>query len=75
VQSALDEFRRVSGEHRVALGELVILGAREKARRLRAARAEKDALLSDLAARIRQREPLVDLEAAELVRRAGWTRG
>ena len=75
VQSALDELRVASGEQHVALGELVILGAQEKARRLRAARAEDDALLADLADRVRRREPLVDVDAADHVRRAGWARG
>jgi hypothetical protein len=75
VQSALDELRQESGEQHVALSELVILGAQEKARRLRAARAADDALLADLANRVRRREPLVDFDAAEDVRRAGWARG
>jgi hypothetical protein len=62
VQSALDEL-------------CVESGAQEKARRLRAARAEDDALLTDLADRVRRREPLVDVDAADRVRRAGWARG
>ena len=75
VQAALDELREASGEASVALGELVVLGAHEKVRRLRDARARDDALLTDLADRVRRREALVDADAAEQVRRAGWARG
>lgn len=72
VRAALDDLRRETGEVRPALGELVILGAGEKLRRAREERARRDALLADLADRIRRRESLVELAAADEVRRSGW---
>jgi hypothetical protein len=72
VQAALDDLRRETGEQRVPLAELVILGAQEKTRRLQNGRARDDELIADLAARIRRREPLVDPAAAEEVHRTGW---
>ena len=74
VRAALDELRREVGEERLALAEIVILGAREKVRQLRDDRARDDALLSDLADRIRRREPIIDEDAADQVRRSGWVR-
>jgi hypothetical protein len=74
VQAALDELRRETGRERLQLGELVILGAQVKVRQLRDDRQRDDALLADLADRIRRREPLIDADAADQVRRAGWTR-
>lgn len=72
MQAALDELRRETGEDRPPLGELVILGAREKLRQTREEHARRDELLADLADRIRRRESLVDPVAAEEVHRSGW---
>lgn len=72
VQAALDELRRETGEDRPPLGELVILGAREKLRRTREERASRDELLAGLADRIRRGESLVDPVAADEVHRSGW---
>lgn len=75
VEAALDELRRELGTDRVELGELVVLGAETKLARLRAAREGDDARLRHLADRIRARDVLVDVEAADEVRAKGWTRG
>ena len=74
MQEALDELRRELGDDRVPLSELVILGAREKTARLRAERDEADEARRWVAERIRARDVPVDAEAAEDVRRSGWTR-
>ena len=73
VQAALDELRRETGGAQVSLGELVILGAEEKARRLRAERAGERELLRRLADRVLEGDLLIDTDAAERVRRTGWT--
>jgi hypothetical protein len=74
VQAALDELRRELGEEAVHLPELVILGAREKLARLRAERRHMTEGRLRLAERIRSRELPVDADAADEVRRSGWTR-
>lgn len=74
VQAALDELRQEIGGDRVELGELVILGAREKVARVRAGRAGAVALRRRLANRIRERELPVDPDAADEVRHSGWAR-
>jgi len=74
VQLALDELRRELGTDRVEVGELLILGAREKVARLRAEQHRRAELVKHLAARIRNRQVQGDPEAAEHVRRAGWAR-
>jgi len=74
VQAALDELRRELGSDRVELGELVVLGAGAKLAALRAERHNDSALRRRLADRVRARETLVDRDAADLVRRSGWTR-
>jgi hypothetical protein len=65
VQEALDELRAELGSDKVPMGEIVILGAREKVRALRAERDDKLMRRRRLADRIRNREPLGDPAAAE----------
>jgi hypothetical protein len=74
VQAALDELRGELGRNRIELGELVILGANQKVAQLRAHRDDTAARRKALANRIRRRELPVDAEAADAVRRSGWTR-
>lgn len=74
VQAALDELRRELGDERVEMGELVILGAREKLARVRAERDDAAALRRRLADRVRRGDIPADVAAADQVRRAGWVR-
>ena len=74
VQAALDELREELGADRVEMGELVILGAREKLARVRGKRADAAALRRRLADRVRRRDIPTDRAAADEVRRAGWAR-
>jgi hypothetical protein len=76
VQAALDELRGELGDTgRIEFGELVILGANEKVAQLRAAREDTASRRRELADRIRRRDLPVDRDAADAVRRTGWTRG
>jgi hypothetical protein len=74
VRAALDELRGELGDGRVELGELVILGAHQKAAQLRAEREGTAARRRQLADRIRRRDIPADRAAADEVRRAGWAR-
>jgi hypothetical protein len=74
VQAALDQLRRELGTDRVDLGELVVLGADTKLAALRAQRDGAAVLGRRLADRVRAREPLVDRDAADLVRQSGGAR-
>lgn len=74
VQAVLDELREVLGDERLEMGELVILGAREKLARLRTERNETAALRHRLADRVRRRDVPADSTAAVEVRRTGWAR-
>jgi hypothetical protein len=74
VQAALDELRGELGEARVELGELVILGARQKTAQLRAQRDDAVTRRRRLADRVRRRDIPADRSAADKVRRAGWAR-
>lgn len=75
VKEALDALREEMDGDRVDLGELVVLGAREKSRRLRLDSKQAVSLRHELAEKIRRREDLgVDVEAADEVRRTGWAR-
>ena len=73
VQEALDELREELGDEPLRLSELVILGAREKLALLRAGRRDVHERRKRLADRIRSRDFSVDVEAADEVRRTGWT--
>jgi hypothetical protein len=74
VQAALDELREELGDERVEMGELVILGAREKLARLRTERDGTAQLRRRLADRVRRRDIPADRAAADEVRRSGWAR-
>ena len=74
VQAALDELRDELGNDRVQLGELVVLGAEAKLMRLRSQRENQALVRRRLAERIRTGELTVDLDAAEEVRRTGFSR-
>ena len=72
VQEALDELRQELNGERIDFGELVTLGAREKAMRVRAARnVEQRQRLAEETQSGRLAE-LIDPKAAEDVRRHGW---
>lgn len=75
VQAALDELRRELGTDRVELGELVVLGAAAKVAAIRSERDTDIRLRRRLADRVRSRSIPVDIDAADDVRRTGWTRG
>jgi hypothetical protein len=71
----LDELRDELGEGRPDLSELVILGANAKLAQLRAERTNLAERRRELADRVRRGDlPLVDVEAADEVRRSGWAR-
>jgi hypothetical protein len=74
VQAALDELREALGDERVEMGELVILGAREKLARLRAEHDDTAERRRRLAERVRRRDIPADRAAADEVRRSGWAR-
>jgi hypothetical protein len=76
VQAALDELRSTLGEgERIDFAELVTLGAEVKARRLNIDDAANRAARKRLAEMVRTGSfPYeVDIEAAEEVKRSGWT--
>jgi hypothetical protein len=72
VKQALDELRRETGTDRVPLAELVVLGAGEKVRRIREER-DNSAGRQQVAEWIRTKTIPGDPQAAEEVRRTGWT--
>jgi hypothetical protein len=74
VQEALDELRGELGTDRVELGELVVLGVGAKLATLRARRDGDARLRRRLADRVRSRSLPVDVQAADEVRRTGWSR-
>ena len=74
VQAALDELRSELGERRIEFGELLILGAREKAAQLRGEREGTAERRRQLADRVRRRDVPADRAAADEVRRTGWAR-
>jgi hypothetical protein len=74
VREALEELRHELGEGKIELGELVILGAREKAARLRAERVDVTQRRKALADRVRRGDVATDRAAADEVRRSGWAR-
>lgn len=77
VKRALDPLRQrldASAGERLDLGELVILGAEAKLAALDEELAKTSAARLWLADRIRSGQPLADPEAAEKVKRRGWSR-
>ena len=73
VKEALDELRRELGTERVPLAEIVIVGAQTEVARLRAERDKAKAARHTVAEWIRTKQIPGDPEAAEEVRRTGWT--
>jgi hypothetical protein len=72
VQEALDELRAKLGEgERIDFNELVELGARAKARRMRTEDAETKAALKRLAEMVRTRSIPIDMDAANEVKHLG----
>jgi hypothetical protein len=72
VQEALDELRAQLGDEKLDFAELVMLGAREKLRAVRAEQATGDAALKRLAEMVRTKTlPDMDVEAADEVKRLG----
>lgn len=72
VKAALDELRRLQGGEKVELSDLVIRGAEDKIRELRAQSEPARRARKDIAEWIRcGNGPRVDLEAAEEVKHLG----
>lgn len=71
MQEALDELRARLGRERIDYAELMVLGARAKARQLPDPSEEARRARGDLAEMIRTRSIPVDLEAAEEVKHLG----
>lgn len=74
VKEALDELRTELGDEPVQLGELVILGAREKTVQLRKERDRAAAARRRIADRILARDLPVDPVAAEELEHPPWGR-
>jgi hypothetical protein len=72
VQEALDELREKLNGDPIDFAELVVLGARAKARRLPDRAEETNRALEDVAEWIRTGDgPKIDISAAEEVKRLG----
>jgi hypothetical protein len=72
VREALDELRSVQGGERIELPDLVIRGARDKVRELRAESGSAHRARQEIAEWIRTGEgPEVEVAAAEEVKRLG----
>lgn len=72
VQEALDELRSaLNGGERIDFGELLAIGARTKARRLRADQTEASTARMRMAETMRTRSIPVDVRAAEEVKCLG----
>jgi hypothetical protein len=72
VQKALDELRRLQGGERIELPDLVIRGAKDKIRELRAANEPARRARREIADWIRSgKGPQVDVAAAEEVKHLG----
>lgn len=69
VEEALDELRTALGSERIDFAELVIVGARVKARELRGDGAAGRRARSRLAESVRSRSIPIDVEAADEVKR------
>jgi hypothetical protein len=69
VEEALDELRAALGSDRINFAELVIVGARAKARELRGDGPAGRRARSRLAGSVRARALPIDLEAADAVKR------
>lgn len=72
VQEALDELRRAQGGERIEFADLVIRGAKDKVRELRAEGGSARRARQEIAEWIRTGEgPEVEVAAAEEVKRLG----
>ena len=72
VKAALDELRRVQGGEKVEFPDLVVRGARDKVRELRAGGESARRARREIAEWIRSGNgPKVDVEAADEVKRLG----
>ncbi|MCO5314778.1 MAG: hypothetical protein M9938_01220 [Solirubrobacterales bacterium] len=71
LKEILDQLRDETGSVRLDWGELVILGAREKLRKLRGNQEDGDRILEEMADRICRGEGSWDVEAADEVKRKG----
>jgi hypothetical protein len=72
VQAALDELRRLQGGEKVEFGDLVIRGAEDRIRELRAQSESARRAREEIAEWIRLGNgPKIDLEAAEEVKYLG----
>jgi len=75
VEAALDELRQVTGDAKIEMSELVILGAQAKLALLQARGAEIAERRQSLADLVRSGALPVDPTAAAEVRRKGWVHG
>ena len=72
VKAALDELRRLQGEDRIEFPDLVIRGAKDRIRELRAEGEQAREAREAIAGWIRSGNgPQIDLEAAEAVKYLG----
>lgn len=71
LKKVLDRLRDESGSVRLDWGELVLLGAQEKLRRIRSTQEESDRILEEAAELIRRGGGGGDVEAAAEVKRKG----
>jgi hypothetical protein len=72
VKAVLDRLRDESGEVRLDWGELVMLGAEEKMRRIRHDRDKVASIRQEAAEEIRNGTGQDDVAAADEVKRSGW---
>lgn len=73
MKKVLDELRSECGQVRLDWAELVQLGAREKLRRIKQDRKESQGLRKAAADQIRTKGGAADVEAADEVKRSGWS--
>lgn len=73
MKKTLDRLRSESGQARLDWGELVLLGAREKIRQIEQEREVTRALRKIAANQIRTKSGEADVEAADEVKRSGWS--
>jgi hypothetical protein len=69
VEDALDELRAALGTERIDFAELVVVGARAKARELRGDGVAGRRARSRLADAVRERSIPIDVESADAVKR------
>jgi hypothetical protein len=72
VRTVLDRLREESGEVKLDWGELVMLGAEEKMKLIRAEKEKVSSIRRQAADEIRQGAGAGDIAAADEVKRSGW---